>query len=361
MKFILIQKQPLTNQNVKVTSKAFFDNDYQEVFETVDIATLKETIKCPPQSINIEVRGHYLTEILIKAITPAYLRGSKITVNGIEFATCQRNPQYFYQWQDKVPSTLPEHLKEAYRNFNLRGALYQELVDWNQSRIAKATEASKFKWSLAEQFYKDLFKALTPKHIRVQSPNKKTFYEAMAELDLESVLRPQAPLTVEEQTYLDIAELNNYVRAFGLQDTSVMIGSHHRTTPHGTTDEPILISAYEVQMAITASSFNRKDNREVEGYINDDGFEVKSWNSSGSATITLPAKQRENIEALKWFLSQPKDIQTEFLIPGWHFCPVCGKLYHELDGCYDNETCHIAEIEFVPYNENHGDEEDYEM
>jgi hypothetical protein len=98
MKFILIQKQPLTNQNVKVTTKAFFDSEFNEVLETVDIDTLRETIKCPPQSISIEVRGRYLTEILIKTITPAYLRGSKITVNGVEFPSCQRNPQYFYQW-----------------------------------------------------------------------------------------------------------------------------------------------------------------------------------------------------------------------------------------------------------------------
>lgn len=357
MKFILIQKQPLTNQNVKVTSKAFFDTDYNEVLETVNIDALRDTIKCPPQSINIEVKGRYLTEILIKTITPAYLRGTKITVNGIEFPICSRNPQYFYQWQDRVPSSLPEHLKNAYRNYNLREALYQELVEWNQSRIARATEASKFKWFLAEDFYKQLFKSLP--NIKVLSPNKKTFYEAMAELDIESILRPQSALTDEEQSYLNFAEVNNYIRAFGLQNTSVMLGTHHRTTPHGTTDEPILISAYDIQQAVTASSFNRKDGRELEGYVDDDGFEVKSWNSSHSAIVTLPAKQRENIETLKWFLSQPKDIQTEFLMPGWHFCPECGRLYHENEGCYDGDVCHVPEIEFVPYNENHSDEEDY--
>lgn len=360
MKFILIQKQSLTNQNVKVITKAFYDRDFQEVYETVDIDLLQETIKYPPQSIDIEIQGNYLTEVLIKAITPAYLRGSKITVNGIEFATCQRNPQYFYQWQDKVPSTLPEHLKEAYKSFNLRGSLYQELVEWNQSRIARATECSKFKWHLAEQFYKDLYKALTPQHIKVLSPNKKTFYECIAELNIENVLRPQKPLNKEEQTYLDIAKLKNYVKAFGLQDTSIRLGVRHRTTPHGTTEEPILVSSYDIQMSVTANSFNRKDNREIEGYINDDGFEVKIWNSTGFNNVNLPYKERENIETLKWFLSQPKDIQEEFLMPGWHFCPICGKLYHENEGCYDGDICHITEIEFIPYNENHGDEDYYD-
>lgn len=363
MKFILIQKQPLTNQNVKVTTKAFFDNEFNEVLETVDIATLRDTIKCPPQSISIEVRGRYLTEILIKTITPAYLRGSKITVNGVEFPTCQRNPQYFYQWQEKVPSTLPAHLKEAYKSFKLRGSLYQELVEWNQSRIARATEASKFKWHLAEDFYKQLYKALTPSNIRVQSPNKKTFYEAVAELDIENILKPQASLTDEEQLYLTNASVNNYIRAFGLQDTSVVIGTHHRTTPHGTTDEPILISSYDIEASITASSFRKKDDRELEGYIDDNGFEVKQWNSSSSAVVDCPYKHRENIETLKWFLSQPRDIQKEFLMPGWHFCPMCGELYHENEGCYDRtfeDICHIPPIEFVPYNENHGNEEDYD-
>ena len=360
MKFILIQKQPLTNQNVKVTTKAFFDNEFNDVLETVDIDTLRETIKYPPQSISIEVRGHYLTEILIKTITPAYLRGSKITVNGVEFPTCQRNPQYFYQWQEKIPSTLPEHLKEAYKNFKLRGSLYQELVEWNQSRIAKATEASKFKWALAEDFYKQLYKSLTPQHIKVQSPNKKTFYEATAELDIENILKPQASLTDEEQFFLTEASVKNYIRAFGLQDTSVVIGTHHRTTPHGTTDEPILVSSQDIEASITASSFRRKDDRELEGYIDDNGFEVKQWNSSSSTVVDCPSKHRENIETLKWFLSQSKEVQEEFLMPGWHFCPVCGKLYHENEGCYDGDVCHIPEVEFVPYNENHGDEEDYD-
>lgn len=360
MKFVLIKKQGLTQKQVSIVSKAFFDPDFNEILETVNIDSLKEAIKLPPESINLTIKGKYLTEVLIKAITPAYLRGTQIIVNGIKFPVCNCNPQYFYTWQDKVPASLPTHLKDAFYSYNLRGALYQELVEWNQSRIALATEKSKFKWSVAEEFYKQLFKALTPKRIKVLSPNKKTFFEAMAEMDVEAYLQPQAPLTKEEEQFLVMADLKNYIRAFGLQDTTVRIGTHHRTTKHGTTDEPCVISSYDIEMAVTAQSFNRKDNREVEGYVDDEGFEVKSWNSASSAVVTCHGKERENIETLKWFLSLDKATQEEFLLPGWRFCPVCGKLYHEIDGCYDNDICHVAEVEFIPYNENHDNEEEYE-
>lgn len=354
MKFVVIKKQGLTQNKVSVVSKAFFDKDFNEVLETVDISTLKDAIKLPPESIDITVKGRYLTEILIKTITPAYLRGTQIIVNGIKFPVCKSNPQYFYQWQDRVPSSLPEHLKQAYYSYKLRGELYQELVTWNQSRIAKATEASKFRWSLAEQFYKDLFKQLSSTGIRVLSPNKKTFYEATAELDVEAYLQPQEALSKEESDFLFRADINNYIRAFGLQDTTFQIGVHHRTTPHGTTEEPCIISAYDIEMAVTAQSFNHKDGREVEGYINDDGFEVKSWNSASSSLVVSHQRERENIETLKFFLSLDRPTQEEFLMPGWHFCPVCGRLYNELDGCED----HVEPIDFVPYNENHSDEDE---
>ena len=219
-------------------------------------------------------------------------------------------------------------------------------------------EKSKFKWCFAEDFYKELFKQLKPFGIRVCSPNKKTFYEAMAELDVEAYLKPQEPLTKAEQDFLFQAEINNYIKAFGLQDTSFRIGTHHRTTKHGTTEEPCIISSYDIEMAVTAQSFNRKDDREVEGYTNDEGFEVKSWNSATSSVVVSHQRERENIETLKWFLSLDKETQKEFLLPGWRFCPVCGKLYHELDGCYDGDVCHVEPIEFVPYNENHEEDED---
>lgn len=361
MKFVLIKKQGLNPNTIKITTKAFFDRDYEEIVETVDIDALKDTIKIPVQELDIDVKGKYLTEALIKAITPAYLRGTQIVINGIEFPICKANPQYFYIWQDKVPTSLPEHLKKAFYSYNLRGDLYQELVEWNQSRVTLATEKSKFKWGLAEEFYKELFKQLKPFGIKVCSPNKKTFYEATAELDIEAYLKPQAPLTKDEQDFLYMAEANQYIKAFGLQDTSFRIGIHHRTTKHGTTEEPCLVSEYDIEMAVSAQSFNRKDKREIEGFVDDEGFEVKSWNSTASSVVVSHQRERENIETLKWFLSLDKKTQEEFLLPGWKFCPVCGKLYHELDGCYSGNTCHVKEIEIIPYNENHDndDEEEY--
>ena len=354
MKFVLITKQPLTDDVINVTSQAFFDQETDSVLETVNINVLKDFIKEPPKAINITLKPVskkaklYFTEVLIRTITPAYLRGTVITVNGHTFEQCTRNPQYLYTWQDRIPSSLPSHLKQAYYDYKLRGKLYDELVAWNQSRISLAQNRSKFKWVLAEKFYKDLHKALAVKGIKVQSPNQKTIFEYMAEKYLEDVTKPQAPLTLEESSYLNMANANNYIRAFGLQDCDVMVNTRHRKTAHGITEEPYLTNLHELEQTSTARFFNRKHAEDTPKTV---------WNSSTAFTITCPSKQRENIESLKWFLSQPQDIQELFLMPGWHFCPECGKLYHENDGCYENDYCHVREITFVPYNENHDEEE----
>ena len=59
MKFILIKKQGLNPNIVKITTKAFFDRDYEEILETVDIDALKDAIKVPVQEIDIEVKGKF--------------------------------------------------------------------------------------------------------------------------------------------------------------------------------------------------------------------------------------------------------------------------------------------------------------
>lgn len=360
MKFITIQKQALQPKVVNVHSKAAYIPEFMEVAETVDIQALKEALRIPVETINITT-GRYLTEILLQTITPSYLRGSQITINGVAFTPCKVNPQYFYSWTDKIPSSLPQHLKDAYRNFSLRDNLYSELVTWNQSRIKLAEEHSKFKWSFAEEFYKDIFKAL--RNIQVQSPNKKTFFEANAELDFANWCPKATPLTEAEQRNIDIIDSLNYSRAFGLQSTEIEYSYKHRTTQHGTTEEITIISDSDIDNAKQSSAYMKHIGVEREGYTDDTGFTVYTWLSTSKSTTTSHVKERENIQAIKWILALPKETQEELLLPGWHFCPICNKLYHESKGCYGmnkdgTEVVHVEELTMLPYNENHDVEED---
>lgn len=344
MKFVLIQKQELSKNTVCITSNAFYSNDFQEVVEAYDLSSLREELRIPPKQIIVKAQGKYLTAGLLTAITPCYLRGSKIVINGVEFPVCNKNPQYFFVWQDKVPSSLPNYLKEAYANFKLRGDLYKELVQWNQERIELAKRYSKFKWALAEDFYKEVFKTFYGK-LKVLSPNKKTFFEATAEIELDNWIKPSAPLTKEEQEYLDLHTAKQYVKALGLPDTTFQISSKHRITEHGITDEPILTCKQDIANNLVASFFKNKHKG---------GEKSTQWNSTASTYIVSHTKERENIAMLKWYLSLPREQLEEFFLPGWHFCPVCGKLFHETEGCLDNNNgYHIDPIEFVPYDENH--------
>lgn len=351
MKFILIQKQALAPQVVSITSHAFYDLNCGEILETVDNQVLEHIIEAPPEKIIVNIKGKYITDVLLRAITPCYLRGSLITINGVEFKKCNNNPQYFYVWQDRVPAALPQHLKEAYYKYNLRGDLYQELVAWNQSRIDKAIRCSKFKWHLAETFYKDVYKEFN-NSLRVISPNAKTFFEATAELNVESWVKPSKALTVEEEAFLNEYTLKQYVKALGLQDTTIQVSSRHRITKHGITDEPIVTCKQDIANNLVESYFRNKTKS---------GDKRNSWSSTSSTYVVSHTKERENIETLKWYLSLPRETLEELLLPGWHFCPVCGNLYHENEGCLDNNNgYHVEPVEFVPYNENHDNLEWYE-
>lgn len=363
MKFITIQKQQLEPKTINVKSTAYFDRDFNEVLETVNIENLKEILRIPPQNINITV-GKYITEILLRTITPCYLRGSKIKINNIEFKPCKNNPQYFYSWIDKIPSSLPQHLKDAYKSFKLRDNLYQELVEWNQQRIQLAEKHSRFKWNFVEDFYKDIFK--TFQNIRVQSPNKKTFFEATAELNFDNWCPKTQALSEAEQRNIDIIEQQHYARAFGLQITELQYSFRHRTTKHGTTEEITLVSDADINSATTSNSYSKHINQQQEGYVDDEGFKVFSWLTTTKLRATSHTKERENIKTIKWILNLPKSEQETFLLPGWHFCPVCNKLYYENEGCSTidrngNEIIHVEAVDFVPYNENHSDEEEYAL
>lgn len=376
MKFITIQKQDLQNNLVSIKSEASFDSELNQIIETVDIANLRDILRLPPKKIVITV-NRCITEVLLQAITPSYLRGSQIVINNVAFEPCKSNPQYFYKWVEQIPSTLPQHLKDAYRAFKLRDELYQELVEWNQSRIRLAEEHSKFKWSFAETFYKEVFKTFHNTRVRtgnpkkpyctmvVQSPNQKTFYEAVAELAFESYCPQAKALSSDEQRNIDIINTQRYAQAFGLQDTTIDYAFRHRTTKHGTTDEITVVSGYDIENAITSDSYMRHTNQQREGYIGEDGFETFIWLSKSRNTVSSHVKERENIQTIKWILSLDKDTQKEFLAPGWHFCPICNKLYHENTGCYGkdkfgNEVVHVDEITFVPYKDDCHDNEEGE-
>ena len=184
------------------------------------------------------------------------------------------------------------------------------------------------------------------------SPNKKTFFEATAELDVENWIKPSAPLSVKEEAFLNEYTANQYAKALGLQNTTIQLSSRHRITEHGVTDEPIVTCKQDIANGLVAGFFRNKTKS---------GDKLSSWNSTSSTYVVSHTKERENIETLRWYLSLPRETLEELLLPGWHFCPECGKLYHENEGCLDNSNgYHVEPIEFVPYNENHDNLEWYE-
>ena len=172
--------------------------------------------------------------------------------------------------------------------------------------------------------------------MKVFSPNKKTYFEATAELDfdrdVEEVRLQQGlrPLYADELGFLQ-----KYARAYGVEIPKFQWKVNTRKTDHGYTEEP---------------------ERVIGGMSNSDWAKVIYDFRNASKGEILPRNIRQNLTVrecesdrllreayfqLKWIMRNLKD---SGLMPGYKRCPECHEIYRESDGC----PCgHCPSIKFV--------------
>lgn len=345
-KIVKITKTELINTHIVDCAKEY--RYIQEAFIDEDVETLNKILD---QYIagSIKPNGNYKTIILkncynlgpetTKKLTPHYLAGSVIDINGTLFRKAYPKANYKYEWvpfdRTQIPRSLAEytvngkpfleHIKEA-PSYYLPNKLWQALDLYSRERIQRCTELNKqhLDYEDAEQWYKEIYKTHCTKFFN--SPNAKTYPEAYAEEQFEKAvqdlqLKPGLrPLNEEEVRFLV-----EFAPAYGIDIRTFDWRYDYRKTDNGYTQEPV-----RVYTAVSESEFDRTI------------FDGRNSNKTGEKTPYKILKNyrvrsernekllREAYFHLKFIMKLKDD---SFLAPGYKRCPICHKIYKESQGC----------------------------
>ena len=327
--------------------REFFDLylPYTHLFEKIMI---RNFISIPADLLN-RLTNQYLHGAEIQFLTPSrkFERSYKI-----------KHPRnfYSYKWTPlDLSAPIPKSLAHFEFNYNGKSTTYLEAISslsstrylpneiwtaldkYSKQQIDKCREFNKGDYDCAEQWYKDLMKDCIQYKIKVYSPNRKTYYEVMSELDFEKCkvhLEPgEKPLTDEQ-----IAFLHKYAPAYGVEIPTFNWRINSRKTEHGYTEEPERV--YANGMSNTDWSRIIPDSRnsnKQEYYLPKSVRQNLKVQSMDSPKLLLDAYNQ-----LNWIINNLKD---EGLMPGYARCPECGQIYRESEGC---ECGACKPIEFIP-------------
>jgi hypothetical protein len=208
--------------------------------------------------------------------------------------------------------------------------IWNALDVYSQAQIKKCQEYNKGNYSLAELWYKQLMKDCNKANMKMYSPNKKTYYEAMAEdrfeFDMETLKEGLRPLSADE-----IVFLKKFAPAYGVEIPVFTYRINSRKTDHGYTEEP----------------------ERIRGMSNTDWDRViydprKEHNLPKGVRKGLVAQSYENSKLLRdaYFnlMYIMKHLKDEGLMPGWKRCPVCHEIYRESEGCECGECLPIKYV-----------------
>ena len=281
---------------------------------------------------------------LITRLTNQYLHGAEIvfenTYKGFNKSYKLSNPKDIisYQWTPfSLSNPIPKSLATFRLKYNNKDMSYLDAVKtlnntryipneiWNaidkysQAQIDKCKKYNKGNYALAEEWYKQLMRDCIHNNIKMYSPNKKTYYEAIAEDNfnyaVESLKHGFTPLTPDEEVFL-----RRYAPAYGVEIPKFTYRINSRLTPHGYTAEP------ECIRGMTDSDWDvvifdpRKENNLPKNIRKD--MVAKSYDN--------PKLLREAYEHLMYIIN---NLQDAGLMPGWARCPECGEIYRESEGC----------------------------
>jgi hypothetical protein len=286
-------------------------------------------------------------ETLLNRLTNQYLHGTQIVfmVPAKRLYKVYKAPRskafYAYTWKPlDLSAPIPKSLAEftfdykgkqttyldAIRTLTstrfLPNEIWNALDDYSRKQIDKCREYNRGEYPLAETWYKTLMKDYMSYGFKVFSPNKKTYFEALAELDFSKDCRMYQlkkglrPLNLAELTFL-----RQYAPAYGVEIPTFKWRVNSRKTAHGYTEEPeVCLTSMSTNDWTTVSYDPRNDN-----------------NLPSFVRQNLVVHENENDKLLRdayfqltWII---KNLKDDGLMPGWKRCPECHELYREHEGC----------------------------
>ena len=316
-------------------------NDYLPYTKIFKKITIKNYNSIPAELVS-RLTNQYLhgSEIVFDTPTKRFSKSYQL-LNTKEFLT--------YQWSPfSLEQPIPKSLANFRLNYNGKNTSYLDAVKtltstkyipneiWNaldvysQSQIDKCKEYNKGNYALAEIWYKQLMKDCNKCDVKMYSPNKKTYYEAIAEdrfdCETEHLKYNFTPLTPDEEIFL-----RKYAPAYGVEIPKFTYRINSRKTEHGYTEEPERIRGMSNTDWDRVIYDPRKENNLPKGVRK--GLVAKSYDNSKML--------REAYEHLMYIINNLKD---EGLMPGWNRCPVCNEIYRETEGCECGECLPIKYV-----------------
>lgn len=302
-----------------------------------------------------------IPEVLLNRLTNQYLHGAQI-----EFITPSKSfnkvyeikvskPFYSYKWEPldlskPIPKSLAQFqfeykgklttyldaIKTLTSNKYLPNEIWVALDTYSKQQIDKCREYNKGEYSFAEEWFKELMKDCMSHNVKMFSPNKKTYYEAIAELNFDKecesarLTNGLRPLSDEELLFL-----KKYANAYGVEIPKFQWKVNSRKTEHGYTQEPERVFC---GMSNTDWSKVIWDSRNA-----NKGNILPKFVRQG-----LTIKEQDNDKFLRdayfqlqWII---KNLKDSGLMPGYKRCPKCHEIYKESDGC---ECGYCKSIKFI--------------
>lgn len=303
--------------------------------ESIDNSIAYKLIKV----VNCKTVGSTLTSLL----TPHYLAGTIIEIDGVRFVNPNPKIRYKYNWVDfnkfAIPKSLAmrkigkttflDEIQKVRGNF-IPNNLWLAIDEYSQERIAKCKEHNTFDFSKAESWYKELMGCNA---FKFYSPNAKTRYEFDAEQEFtksfEQLPNGLRPLDESEKAFL-----RTYAPAYGIELQTFDWRVNSRKTKHGYTQEPERVY-HTLSQSDAERAYADPRNKDKGNYLPKsirDGLKIKSNENEKLL--------RDAYMSLMWMLRCKDD---SLLMPGYRRCPICHKIYRETDGC----DGHVAPIEFI--------------
>ena len=287
-----------------------------------------------------------LSASVTTSLTPHYLAGTIIEINGVTFTNPHPKYRYQYSWVEfnrtSIPKSLAEfkvgqsnfltELQKVTSNF-LPNNLWTALDEYSQMRIAKCKAYNTFDFTNAENWYKEL---MACPNFNFFSPNSKTRYEFEAEKAFKASLvhlNPGERALDEEEKHF----LRTYAPAYGIEIPQFVWRYDFHKTKHGYTREPVRLvgGASDTELAkCYIDSRNKNKQEQLPRDVRSD-YLPKSYDNE---------KLIRDAYFQLIYIMRLKD--DSFLMPGYKRCPVCHKIYRESEGCEG----HIEPITFVQAN-----------
>lgn len=288
-----------------------------------------------------------IPENLLNRLTNQYLHGACVTFNvpAKRFLKSYKTPHfkalYAYSWKPldltaPVPKSLAEFVfefkgkKTTYLNAikTLTSTKYLPTEIWNaldvysRQQIDKCRKYNRGDYSLAEVWFKDLMKDHMQNGLKVFSPNRKTYFEAIAEIDFDrdcsmyQLRKGLRPLTPAELTFL-----RQYAPAYGVEIPTFKWKINSRKTDHGYTEEPEVCLVHMSSDDWTKVSYDPRNENNLPAFVRQNLVIHECENDK---------LLRDAYFQLIWII---KNLKDEGLMPGWKRCPECHEIYREHEGC----------------------------